>query len=186
MQQLIIIVGNGGAGKKTNGEILFSRLPRASWTHMRWMTALNIWEPTPRFQELLLRNAACVIGNYFNEGVDQAILSGGVFSQDDLDRLVQLLDRPLDIRYFWLEVSDELRRQRLIGRARDSGDSPEVVAQLIANYSFPKPSLAIKHGRFFALDAGRTPNEIVDEMLRGLKKDGKSHNDNAQRCGHSE
>lgn len=169
MQQLIIIVGNGGAGKNTNGEMLYSRLPDASWTHMRWMTALNIWEPTARFQDLLLRNAAGVIGNYLNEGVKHAILSGGVFTQEDLDRLLELLDRPLDIRYFWLDVPDEVRHGRLIGRARDSGDSPEIVPQLIAQYTFPSPSLRIREGRSYTVDASRTPEEIVDDILQSLR-----------------
>ena len=171
MQQLILIVGNGGAGKRTNGQLLYSRLPRASWTHMRWMTAVQLWEPTQRFEDLLLRNAAAVISNYLAEGVDQAILSGGVYTQEHLDRLRGLISRPLDVFYFWLDLPDDLRADRLIGRARDTGDTPESVRELIAKHSFPTPALDLLEDRFRILDAARlNPDQIVTEMMEILRK----------------
>lgn len=133
---------------------------------MRWMTALDIWEPTPEFDDLLLRNAAAVIRNYLEKGVDYSILSGGVFSQEHLDRLLTLVDRPVDVRYFWLEIPNELRGKRLVERARDSGDSPETVSHFICNYTFSKPSLEFQIGRLCEIDtATLEPEQVVAEIL---------------------
>ncbi len=166
MQKLVLIVGNGGAGKRTNGQLLYSKLPRASWTHMRWMTALQIWEPNAHFDDLLIRNAAAVIGNYLDEGVDPAILSGGIFTQAHLDRLLALLNRPLDVRYFWLHLPDDLRASRLINRARDSGDTPESVRELVAKYTSAQPELSIPVGSFNVIDVSKKdPVEIVENMI---------------------
>jgi len=169
VQQLIIIAGNGGAGKHTTGQLLYDRLPRASWTHMRWMTRLKIWEPTPRYDDLLLRNAAGVIRNYLDERVDQAILSGGVFSQEHLDRLTDLIARPLDVRFYWLDVPDRIRAQRLIARGRDAGDAPESVRVLVPKYSWSPPSLDLDRDSYHVLEAAtQTPDELVDQILHTL------------------
>lgn len=137
------------------------------------MTALQIWEPSPRFDDLLLRNAAAVISNYLDEGVDHAILSGGVFTQVQFNRLLELLKRPLDVRYFWLELPDELRAKRLISRGRDSGDSLESVPKLIAKYTSPKPTLRIPRGGFYEINTGKmTPEEVVAEILNKIQTDG--------------
>ncbi len=169
MQQLILIAGNGGAGKQTSAQVLYAHLPRASWTHMRWLAALHLWEPTPRFEDLLLRNAASVIGTYLAAGVDQAILSGCVFSQEHADRLLALLNRSLDVRAVWLDLPNELQATRRIGRARDAGDTPESVRDLIATYTFPQPALTFPAGTFCVLDVSkRTPEQIVAEILESL------------------
>lgn len=139
---------------------------------MRWMTALNLWEPTPRFDDLLLRNAAAVIGNYLEEGVDHAILSGGVFTQAHLDRFLALVDKPVDVRYFWLEIPGELRAKRLVERARDSGDSPETVPYLISNYTFSKPFLEFQTGRLYEIDtATLEPEQVVAEILERIRSE---------------
>ena len=169
MQRLIIVTGNGGAGKHTIGELLYSELPRASWTHMRWMLKLNIWEPTPHYDDLLLRNAAVVIGNYLDEEVDSAILSGGVYTREHLDRLTDLMSRPLDVRFFWLDVPDEIRAERLIARARDSGDDPEYVRFAVPKYTLRPPSLRLDAESYHILDAAtRTPPQLIDEILVAL------------------
>ena len=136
---------------------------------MRWLLALHRWQPTEHFTELFIRNAAAVINNYFADGVNQAILSGGIFSQGHLDNLLVLVGFHCDVRYFWLEADDELRIKRVIARARDSGDTPESARELTSKYTFNSAPLRVQEGKYHTLVVGtRSPEEIVNEIISNL------------------
>lgn len=165
MKTLILINGNGGAGKRTNSQLLYSKLADAAWIHMRWLLALKSWEPTERFTDLGLRNAAAVINNYFDEEVQHVIYSGNVDSQASLDRLVALISPECEVNYFWLHADKSTLRTRLINRARDSGDEPAFVDWLLSNYYREPPSLVAPIGRYKIIDTtSKQPEQIVEEQ----------------------
>ena len=170
MKRLILINGNGGAGKNTNAQVLYARLPNSAWIHMRWLLALKRWQPTDHYVDLGIRNAAAVIHNYYSDGVDTVIYSGNVFDQRSLDLLLSLLQWEIEVFYFWLDADKKTRRTRLIGRARDEGDRPEVVDQLLAKYSKAPPNLVVRNGKSITIDAAhQTPQAIVDEITGYLQ-----------------
>ena len=179
MRKLILINGNGEAGKKTNSRLLYSELPDAAWVHMRWLLALKSWGPTQRFTDLGLRNAAAVINNYFNEDVQQVIYSGNVYSQESLDRLLELISPECEVNYFWLHADKSTLRVRLINRARDSGDKPPDVDWILSTYHLSEPpALVVPSGSYFVIDTdSKQPEQIVEEMTSSLKVSGLEDKD---------
>jgi len=168
--RLILINGNGGAGKKTNSQLLYSKLPDSAWVHMKWILALKSWEPTERFTNLGLRNAAAVINNYFPEGVEQVIFSGLIDSQQVLDRFLSLIEYECSVYFFWLHADKSTLRERLINRARDSGDEPAFVDYLLSNYYRQPPTISMLDGSYFVIDThAKPPKQIVEEMISSLK-----------------
>jgi thymidylate kinase len=169
-KKLILINGNGGSGKKTNAQLLYSKLPDAAWIHMRWLLALKSWAPTERFTDLGLRNAAAVINNYFSEGVEQVIYSGLINTQQALKRLLSLIEDKCSVSYFWLHADKSILRQRLIKRARDDGDKPEFVDYLLSTYHGQPPLIAMSDASYFVIDTNsKPPEQIVEEMISSLK-----------------
>lgn len=171
MRKLILINGNGGVGKKTNSQILYSKLPNSAWVHMRWILALKAWGPTPRFEDLGLRNAAAIINNYFDEDVQRVIYSGNVYSQELLDRFLELVSFECEVNYFWLDADKSTQRARMLGRGRDSGDKLPDVDWLLTNYRLNEPpSLVVPGGNYFVIDTNsKHPEQIVEEMIAHLK-----------------
>lgn len=172
MGRLILINGNGGAGKKTNSQLLYSKLPDSAWIHMRWLLALKSSQPMEKSVDLGIRNAAAVINNYFDEGVQQVIYSGNVYSQESLDRLLEWVSLECEVNYFWLDADKSALRVRLINRARDSGDKPSFVNWLLSSpyYFSDPPALVVPGGNYFVIDTNsKPPEQIVEEIISRLK-----------------
>jgi len=166
MKKLILINGNGGVGKATTAQLLYSKLPDSAWIHMRWLLAYKAWQPNKKSSRLGITNAAAVINNYFAEGVVQVIHSGNVQDQEDLDYLQSLITVEHQTFYFWLDAADDVRYDRLVKRARDEGDKPESARKLISRYSVDPGNLMIREGLYQRIETSlKEPEEIVNEMI---------------------
>ena len=165
-----LILINGYGGKKTNSQLLYSKLFDSAWVHMRWLLALKSWEPTERYTDLGLRNAAAVINNYFSEGVEHVIFSGLIDTQQILDRLISWIEYECSVCFFWLHTEKSILRERLINRARDSGDEPAFVDYLLSDYYHQPPKITPLDGSYLVIDTSlKTPEQIVEEMISSLK-----------------
>ena len=137
---------------------------------MRWLLQLKSWAPTQRFTNLGVRNAAAVMNNHFSEGVEHVIFSGLIETQEDLDRLLSLVEYECSVCYFWLHADKSTIRERYIKRARDDGDKPEFVDYLLSINDGQPPLIAIPDGSYFVIDNNsRSPEQIVEEMISRLK-----------------
>ena len=124
-----------------------------------------------RCEDLGSRNAAAVINNYFDVGIKRMIYSGNVNSQRTLDYLMSLIAHEYEVDYFWLDVDRDVRYNRLLNRARDSGDSPEFLHKLFncPGLQIDDPVITVENGTYHRIDTTtKSPEEVVEEMLESV------------------
>jgi len=81
-----------------------------------------------------------------------------------------LIEHECAVYFFWLHADKSTLRERLINRARDSGDEPETVNYLLATYYRQPPTISIQDGSYLVIDtSSKTPEEIVEEMISSLE-----------------
>jgi hypothetical protein len=162
MNRLILINGCGGAGKDTSGRLLLEELPRSALIDIKALSMTNPWEYSD-FQ-LGLRNAAAIIKNFFEEGFDHVIFSGGLNSQDRVDYFFEQSLPDLQTFYCWLDVPKETRDRRRIGRNRDKGDGAQYLDKIDEVFTDPG-GLALLNGKFHRFEVGTlTPTEVISKI----------------------
>lgn len=170
--KLIIISACCGAGKETTGGLLLSALEPSAWIDMKSLGKIRPWAYEEKMVLLSIENAADLVDNFFSAGYCQVILSGGIFSQRELDTLMSLIHTDCRVIYVWLDVGKVIRDKRRIARARDLADDPEHLDYIDSLITDPG-KLLIPNGAYYRVQiGGETPHEVLENVLETLAKEG--------------
>ncbi len=169
MQELILINGHKGSGRKTVAEHLYQQLNSAAWIHSTWLHCFRLPDTSEKLKEqLFLKQIGHFLRNYTDLNVQRIIVSGGVLDQETFDYIAANLPTDTIFKYFWLEIPAKERAKRLIDRGRDNADSPLSVAKIQEHEVLERPKIKIPKNHYFVSNSDRPIEDIVDELLKCL------------------
>lgn len=160
MATLILINGQGGAGKSTTAKALLRMLRPAAYISADSLVSVEPFEWNDDLLALGIRNAALLIRSFADAGYAYILLCGLLNRQEMLDRFCAEVGAGHTLLYVWLRASQAVRDQRRIQRARDDADQPEHFPFLDALIPDLTAPLRVPNGAFVEVDtAAITPFE---------------------------
>jgi predicted kinase len=127
-QRIILISGFGGTGKSTIARLLFDKLDDCALVQADHLFLIKPWAIGDKLGRIKLRNCLDVMRNFFDEGYQNIICEGLVWSQEELDAVRAKFAPDLyDLFLFWLTASKSVRFDRVVKRA-EPGDTEEFLA----------------------------------------------------------
>jgi len=154
--KLILIGGEAWTGKSTCARILYKQLNNSAWLDGDDVWRVNPWsvdDPRLRTSDI---NMAFVIQTYLQSEFDYVILSSIVLSVPSITE--GILKRIKGVEYELVSLTLMCDEKTLIERAkeRDNNQSPDFV--VLKQTRELTDTIKIK-------TAGKSPEEVVDEML---------------------
>lgn len=177
MQRIILISGFGSSGKSTCSQVLWDRLEDVAVVEADHLFRIKPFEMATQegrdqIGRIKLQNTLAVLKTFLKERYANIIVDGLVWSQDELDAVVEACeDFRCKIYLCWLKTGKEERHKRAIARERDEADSREFLDEVEEKISDPTP-LTLPSGHYQEIETdNKTSGEIVDEMLSILQTD---------------
>jgi predicted kinase len=168
MQHIVLIGGFGGSGKTTVSELLADALSSNALIeedHLFRITPFEDWEKIGRIKT---RNTHSLIHTFLDEGFQHVICSGYVWSQRELDGVVEeFAGKEVKVWLFWLDAPKHLRHARAKSRKRDEADQTRFLEQIEEKFvKTLKLPLLNPQSQWVAIKAeGETPDEIVRKIV---------------------
>ncbi|MSU54693.1 MAG: hypothetical protein EXS48_02595 [Candidatus Staskawiczbacteria bacterium] len=166
MGKIILINGQGGAGKTSVSKELLKELKNSAYFDVDFLVATNPWEFGDATDNLAIKNAISLINNFFEKGFENIIVSGLTRNQKLLDKFTEQLNKGISILFIWLRANKETRLSRKEGRGRDDADKKEhfnFLDKLMPDVE----SIEVKNGRSIFIEiSSKTIQEIVSEIKK--------------------
>lgn len=167
MATLILINGQGGAGKSTTAKMLLRMLRPAAYIPTDSLVSVEPFEWNEQLLGLGIHNAALLIRSFADAGYQYIILCGLLNRQAMLDRFCAEAAAGHRLVYVWLRAAQTVRNGRRIQRARDDADHPQhfdFLDALIPDLAVP---LSVPNGAFVELDTSTlTPHQVAQQIRR--------------------
>lgn len=167
MTKLILINGQGGAGKSTTARHLLRMLHPAAYIPTDSLISVEPFEWGEELLSLGMRNAHLLIRSFADTGYDYIILCGLLPNQTLLNRFLAEMEPRHSVLYAWLRATQETRDQRRLQRARDDADQQQhfnFLDKLIPDLTQP---LNVPDGAFIEVDTSNlTPDQVAQEIRK--------------------
>ena len=168
-QKLILINGNKGSGRKTVGELLYRNLQNASWIHHSWLNCCKNAEiERIKKEELFFTHLPLILNKYINCRIENIIVTGGIHTQEQFDLIIKTLPSCIVPKYFWLNIDDDIRSQRLVSRGRDVEDSLNSVARIIQDETLLPPKLQVANNQFYSFNSNIGAESLMTQIIKAL------------------
>lgn len=165
MATLILINGQGGAGKSTTAKALLHMLRPAAYIPTDSLVSVEPFEWDKQLLALGIHNAALLIHSFADAGYVYIILCGLLNRQDMLDRFCAQAAAGHTLLYVWLRAARTVRNERRMQRARDDADQPQhfdFLDALIPDLAAP---LSVLNGAFVEIDTTTlTPHHVAQQI----------------------
>ncbi|MCW6011002.1 hypothetical protein K1W54_41615 [Micromonospora sp. CPCC 205371] len=116
--RLIIVSGEEGAGKSTIVRALLPHTPRAARIDAEDIGQTNPCPMDDQFFDLLRRNVALLVGNFWSAGYSNVIAGSFLRSYVDYLAFRPLLTQPVEVFLVELRVARDVREHRRLTRAK--------------------------------------------------------------------
>jgi predicted kinase len=172
MQHIVLIGGFGGSGKTTVSELLADQLSSNALIeedHRFRITPFEDWEKIGRIKT---RNTHALMHTFLDEGFEHVICSGYVWSQAELDGVVEeFKNEDVKIWLFWLETPKHVRHGRAKSRKRDEADQTRFLEQIEEKFvnTLQLPLLNPGAEWIEIQTENAKPQEVVEKITRHLK-----------------
>jgi hypothetical protein len=168
---LILINGQGGAGKSTTAKHLLHMLRPAAYIPTDSLISVEPFEWNEGLLSLGIRNAALLIHSFTEAGYEYIILCGLLNRQELLERFCSEAAAEHSLLYVWLRASQAVRNERRIQRARDDADRPEHFAFLDALIPDLAGPLAVPNGSYIEIDTTHfSPREVAQSIQSAVSR----------------
>jgi gluconate kinase len=165
---LILLNGLPGSGKSTLGRWLAERLGAAVLFDVDDVTRVYPFEFNDYVLFFGVDNLALLVNNSQAIGVDHAVLCGGLWRQDLLDRFVARVPGCVLV-YIWLKATAATRCARKAARGRDGADLSSEFSQIDVKFTDPA-GIDLPDGVITRVDTeGRTLDAVGEEVLRLMR-----------------
>lgn len=166
-QCIILISGFGGTGKSTCANLLFNKLDECALVEADHLFNIKPWAIGDKLGRIKLRNSLDVLQNFINEGYQHVICVGLVWSQAELDAVVQQFPAQThNLFLFWLSANKATRFDRVIKRG-EPGDTEEFLEHVEQTVPDPWP-LLLKDGHAEYFNTHDTNPEAVATLMLQL------------------
>lgn len=179
MQKIILISGFGGSGKSTCAQLLWDSFENVAIVEADHLFRIKPFkmdtgEERERMGQVKLQNSLAVTKIFLQEDIQNVILEGLVWSQHELDAVVELVkDHDAQVWCFWLETSKEVRHKRTISRGRDTADSQAFLDVVEEKISDPSP-LSLPDGYYHEIQTDHLKAKEVVEAMTAFLNDAHS------------
>lgn len=165
MQTIILLGGFGGSGKSTTGWKLHESFQSSALIEADHLFYVRPWEIGEKLGRIKLKNTINVMQNFLDESYQYIICIGLVWSQAELDAIVQAFGAKTKIYMFWLHANKETRFQRVLARG-EPGDTEEFLETVEKTLKYPWP-LHIHSGEIYKIEVDhKNPNQVFAEIFQ--------------------
>ena len=164
MEKIILINGQGGAGKSSVAKLLSQELKNSAYIDVDSLVSTNPWEFGDESDNLAIRNAISLIHNFSSANFQNIIISGLTRNQQLLDRFLSQLSKKAELLFVWLKADEKTRLARKESRDRDGADKKEHF-ELVDKLYPDIDSVNIKNGKsIFINTSSKSIQEVVNEI----------------------
>jgi dephospho-CoA kinase len=165
-QKIILLSGFGATGKTTVGNLLYELLDSVALVEADELFHIKPFEIGEKMGRIKLNNCLDVMTNFLEEGYQHVICVGLVWSQSELDAIVnEFPGNSYEHFLFWLQANKEIRFQRVVNRA-EPGDTLEWLEKVEQTINNPWP-FKTNVGRATDINSNnKAPIEIAQEIVR--------------------
>lgn len=174
MQNIICISGFSGAGKSTTSQSVFNNLQPAAYIEADSLFAINPYDEKSKeglnvIGRIKLQNSLKVLQTYLEEDYQYIIIDGLVWSQSELDAVVNLGSQFTAKTFlFWLDVPTSARHSRAKKRNRDEFDQSDVLTERDKTVPDPRPFNEATNLTVKEISSEKTVAEITKEISSSL------------------
>jgi predicted kinase len=145
-QRIILIAGFGGCGKTTVARILHTSFESSACVSADALTELRPLTLDDKLLRVRLRNCLDVIRNFLDEGFENVVCDGLIWSQKELNAVAgALAGEYVQLYVFWLQASKVVRFRRVLDSAQ-GGDTMQFLEHVESKIADPWPmTLATGH-----------------------------------------
>ena len=167
-QKIILLSGFGGTGKSTVGNLLYELLDSVALIEADELFHIKPFDIGEKMGRIKLKNCLAVINNFLEEGYQYVICIGLVWSQAELDAVVNKFPvADYEHFLFWLRANREVRFQRVVTRA-EPGDTLEWLEKVEQTISNPWPFRTAVAQSVDIDSSVKAPFDIAQEIVRLL------------------
>jgi predicted kinase len=165
-QQIILLSGFGGTGKTTIGNHLNELLENNALIEADELFHIKPFEIGDKMGRIKLKNSLDVMTNFLKEGYQQIICIGLVWSQAELDAVINEFPGDSYKHFlFRLHASKEVRFQRVVNRA-EPGDTLEWLEKVEQTILNPWP-FRMNIGQVVDIDTtSKSPIDVAQQIMR--------------------
>lgn len=171
-QKVILIAGFGGCGKTTVARILHTSFANSACVSADALTEIRPLTLDDKLLRVRLRNCLDVIRNFLDEGFENVICDGLIWSQKELNAVAGALSgEHVDLFVFWLQASKVVRFRRMLDSAQSSaegGDTMQFLQHVENKIADPWPmTLSSGHVEMVEtsyIDVQQTAKIIIDKV----------------------
>jgi dephospho-CoA kinase len=159
-QRIILISGFAGTGKTTIANMLHETFNSSALVSADELFHIRPFEIGEKLGRVKLQNCLSVITNFLNEGYENIICEGLVWSQAELDSVVVSFVKRCNLVLFWLDAQKDIRRERVMQRG-ESADFLQFADSSI--YPWPLQANFVKMHRLCtdSLDQKQTLDQLL-------------------------
>jgi len=164
MQKIILLSGFGGTGKSTVGTLLYEKLGNLALFEADHLFNIKPFVIGEKLGRIKLKNSLALIQNFLEEGYNNIIAVGLVWTQEELDAVVQKFSKDTQIFLIWLEAPKEIRFQRVLMRG-EPGDTLEFLEEVEQKLPNPWPFKEEKCKIFKISVEDKSSNEVGNKII---------------------
>lgn len=186
MKKLFLIIGAPGSGKTTDAEIIAEQneaIEHFSTGELLREEVASKSELGQKIDSFISKGnlvpleivVDTIITAIKNANVDTILIDGYPRSNEQMTALDEILDKENDIKLtsvIEVQVSQEVAKDRVLGRARGADDNEEVFYNRMKVYTDPLPAIQkfyTQKGILQVINGERSIEEIVQEMEQFIK-----------------
>lgn len=163
MQKIILIGGFGGSGKTTAAWNLHHSFESSALIQADHLFFIRPWAIGEKLGRIKRKNTLDVLRNFLDEEYEHVICDGFVWSQEELDAVVDAFGDRAEIHLFWLHASKDVRFNRVLSRGEE-GDTEDFLEQVEKTVPYPWP-LHSDTAHIYKIDVdAKTPDDVFHEL----------------------